>query len=218
MNRLLIKSTVTVIYLAVMACCSMLAQTPSSSQKGGTKVFGLPVSKPDNSKDAPAPKGETAAAVGSRSDATAVKSTPAADARSQLGAISRVYLTIEGARQGKFKGTLQRGKDGGFECLRYVLQPSGSQPATGRGKPSIIITKESDAASAQLLQALETGEPLKTVTLEFVEGEGSLGGKVVSRAEVTGATIVAIEQHFDAKTRGVFEDVTLNFSKIEFGH
>jgi hypothetical protein len=218
MNRLLIKSTVAAMYLAVTTCCSLVAQTPSPSQKGSTKVFGLPVSKSDSSKDAPAPKGETATSVESRSEASAAKSTSAADARSQLGAISRVYLTIEGARQGKFKGTLQRGKEGGFECLRYVLQPSGSQPATGPRKPSITITKESDAASAQLLQALETGEPLKTVTLEFVEGEGIAGGKVVSRAEVTGASIVSIEQHFDAKTRGVFEDVTLNFSKIEFGH
>jgi type VI protein secretion system component Hcp len=213
MNRT--KSAAAVIYLAAVACGSLLAQTSNPPPKGSTKVFGLPVSKSDNGKDAPAAKGETAASVESRSEASGSKSTPAADTRSQLGAISRVYLTIEGARQGKFKGTLQRGKDGGIECLRYVLQPAGNQPATGRSKPSMTITKESDA-SGQLQQALETGEPLKTVTLEFVEGEGSAGGKVVSRAELTGASIVSIEQHFDAKTRGAFEDVILNFSKIEF--
>lgn len=205
MNRLLTKSVATAILFVLAAWGLLLAQTPNPQQKN--KVFGLPVAQPDNSgKAATVPKNGTAAPAESRSTASTSK-TSEADLRTNWGAVAKIFVAIEGTRQGKFKGPQQRAAGPGFECLTYMLQPQSA----GGQKPSIVISKILDGANSQFLQALQTGEPLKTVTLEFVEGE-----KVVSRAEVTGASIVSIEQHFDAKTRGVFEDVTLNFSKIEF--
>jgi hypothetical protein len=207
MNRLLTNSVATAILIALAACGSLLAQTPNPQQK--SKVFGLPVAQPDNSgKAATVPKSGTAAPVENRST-TSTSKTSEAD-RTNWKEVAKIFVAIEGTRQGKFKGAVERGRDPGFECLTYVLQ---QQPGAGH-KPEIVITKGSDAATSQLLQALETGEPLKTVTLEFV-GEG-LPGKGVSKATLTGASIVAIQQHFDAKTRGVFEDITLNFTKIEY--
>jgi hypothetical protein len=208
MNRLLTKSVATAILIVLAAWGPLLAQTPNPQQK--SKVFGLPVAQPDNSgKAATVPKSGTASPVENRSTASTSK-TSEADLRMNWSAVAKIFVAIEGTRQGKFRGTQQRGAGPGFECLTYMLQ---QQPGAGH-KPEIVITKGSDAATSQLLQALETGEPLKTVTLEFV-GEG-LPGKGVSKATLTGASIVAIQQHFDAKTRGVFEDITLNFTKIEY--
>jgi hypothetical protein len=208
MNRLLTKSVATAILIALAAWGSLLAQTPNPQQK--SKVFGLPVAQPDNSgKAATIPKSGTASPVESRSTASTSK-TSEADLRMNWGAVAKIFVAIEGTRQGKFRGTQQRAAGPGFECLTYMLQPQSA----GGQKPSIVISKILDGASSQFLQALQTGEPLKTVTLEFV-GEG-LAGKGVSKATLTGASIVAIQQHFDAKTRGVFEDITLNFTKIEY--
>jgi hypothetical protein len=208
MNQLLTKSVATAILIALAAWGSLLAQTPNPQQK--SKVFGLPVAQPDNSgKAATVPKSGTAASVESRSTASTSK-TSEADLRTNWGAVAKIFVAIEGTRQGKFNGPQQRAAGPGFECLTYMLQPQSA----GGQKPSIVISKILDGASSQFLQALQTGEPLKTVTLEFV-GEG-LPGKGVPKATLTGASIVAIQQHFDAKTRGVFEDITLNFTKIEY--
>lgn len=207
MRQALTKAAIAVIYIASATGSSLLAQTSNPQQKGSTKVFGLPVAKTDST----APAGSTAAAVENRSNtANAANATKTSEAKfpTNWGAVAKIYVAIEGTKQGKFKGTAQRGVNPGFECLTYLLQ---QQPGAGH-KPEIVITKGSDAATNQLLQALETGEPLRAVVFEFV-GEG---GKGVSKATLTGASIVAIQQHFDAKTRGVFEDITLNFTKIDY--
>lgn len=208
MNQLCVRSLA--ICLVLTGCGSILAQNSNPTQKGSTK-FGLPVAKSDNT----APVGSTAAAVENRSNtlnaasASATK-TSEVDAKTNWGAVAKIFVGIEGSRQGKFKGTARRGPEPQFECLSYVLQPQSG----GGQKPSIVISKVLDGATSQFLQALQTGEPLKTVVLEFVlEG---VPGKPVSKVTLTGASIVAIQQHFDARTRGVFEDITLNFTKIDY--
>jgi type VI secretion system secreted protein Hcp len=89
------------------------------------------------------------------------------------------YVTITGARQGRFKGeTTDERHQGKLVGLAYeqasaVAGAPSSRPAgkAAVGKVThqpVRFTKQWGAASPQLLEALVTGEVLKTVVFEFI--------------------------------------------------
>jgi len=92
------------------------------------------------------------------------------------------YVTIQGAKQGQFKGNgggvrkaREGAKGGKIAGVRFLLEATSPRDlATGHAsgkrqyKP-IQITKEWDASSPQLFQALIQNEVLKSVLFELVE-------------------------------------------------
>ena len=83
---------------------------------------------------------------------------------------SKFYMTIEGTKQGKFKGgSTQKGKGAlsysdGMECHGFSYQvvapidPATGQPVGRRRHNPIKITKDTDSASPLLLQTLAMNE------------------------------------------------------------
>jgi type VI secretion system secreted protein Hcp len=139
------------------------------------------------------------------------------------------YVTIQGNKQGTFKGEgMMQGRQGQIECVgfSYGTQTpldAGSGMATGKRQHSpVVIVKRLDAATPQLLQAAYNNETLKTVTIEFVRaGEG----KPFQTVKLTNATVVKINQYGGTASpekllpnNSVLEEISLVFQKIELSN
>jgi type VI secretion system secreted protein Hcp len=97
------------------------------------------------------------------------------------------YLKLTGAKQGEIKGSTPKGKGKGSDGIEIsefsfgVEAPRDSQSGlpTGQRKHNpIVITREVDAASPLLFQALCTNEVFKTALIEF--DKVGTGGKASS--------------------------------------
>ena len=75
------------------------------------------------------------------------------------------YFKVEGSKQGLVKGEEIKGR--GSEWLRVSSFNMGSG-ADRKHKP-IVLTREVDAASPKLWQALSTNEVLKSVVIQLVK-------------------------------------------------
>jgi len=143
------------------------------------------------------------------------------------------FVTIEGTKQGKFKGETN-GLDGGkatsgkIAGVRFFAETvSPRDVATGQAsgrrqhKP-IMITKQWDAASPQLFKALVDNEVLKSVLFEFVKTNAQGQEFVYHTIKLTNATVSDIKAYLDlTDTTGdpydahELEDVSFTFQKIE---
>jgi type VI secretion system Hcp family effector len=128
---------------------------------------------------------------------------------------SSVFVTIEGEKQGKFKGSTPiRGREDAIQIHDYkmsITAPKDKQSgqATGaRQHQGISFTKAIDDASPQFMQALTTNEALKSVTFAFVKPGPD--GKEVQYQTVTleGAQLASWTQEDDS------EAVTLVYQKV----
>jgi type VI secretion system secreted protein Hcp len=145
------------------------------------------------------------------------------------------YVTIQGTKQGKFKGAVAgvpkaRGSAGSGKIagVRFLFQTTSPHDvATGQAsgkrqyKP-IQITKEWDASSPQLFQALVNNEVLKSVLFEFVKTDASGKEFVYHTIKLTNATVSELKAYLDlTDTTGdpydahELEDVSFAFQKIE---
>ena len=150
------------------------------------------------------------------------------------------YISIEGQKQGKFKGESGRGapKGEGTDTAaasagtrsRHQFRLRDSSPrdaATGQAsgkrmhKP-ILVTKEWGAASPQLFQALVTNENLKSVLFEFVKTNAQGEEEIYHTIKLTNAAVSNIKAYLDlTDTTGdpydahELEDVSFVFQKIE---
>lgn len=131
------------------------------------------------------------------------------------------YVTIEGTKQGKFKGDSKRRahKDQivglAFDYEVGSLRDAASGQATGkRQHKPVTITKRWGAATPQLYQALITNEILKSVLIEFMKTSPNGEEYVYHKIKLTNAAITLIHQYANADTREV-EDVSFVFQKIE---
>lgn len=91
-------------------------------------------------------------------------------------------MTIEGEKQGKFKGeTKKKGSEIGVVSLVHEAAPVGKHQNKREHSP-VIVTKEIDASSPQLQKAFETGETLKQVVFLNIgsQGGGAGAGKVTA--------------------------------------
>jgi type VI secretion system secreted protein Hcp len=143
------------------------------------------------------------------------------------------YVTIEGTKQGKFKsaggdGESRRGTQSKIPCIRFCSETTSPRDAaTGQasGKRQhhpITITKEWDASSPQIFQALVTNEILKGVLFEFMKTDASGQEYVYHTIKLTNATVSQIKSYLDlTDTSGdpydahELEDVSFTFQKVE---
>jgi type VI secretion system secreted protein Hcp len=79
-----------------------------------------------------------------------------------------IHLSVEGTKQGKFKGT---GKNNIIECTYYsyaLVSPRDVATGMASGKRQhypVMIYKEIDASSPQFAEALVTNESIKNQVL-----------------------------------------------------
>lgn len=167
-------------------------------------------------------------AIGNRASASllreaATSSSPSASIRRGN---KRAYVTIEGTKQGKFKGSaLIKGREEAIEISKYRLGAQQTREvvsgkATGKRQYQAISFKKAvDAASPQLMQALATNETLKTVRFQFY-GPSIDGGqdRVYQTVTLTNASVHSWVQDFEGDSAGgddgetvelVFEDIKL---------
>jgi type VI secretion system secreted protein Hcp len=135
------------------------------------------------------------------------------------------YVTIEGSRQGRFKGesalASAKGKIEGLTFSSEVASPRDAATGQASGKrihSPITFTKQWGAASPQLFQAAVTNEVLKAVLFEFV-GTDKAGKEVVfETVKLTNATIAdlrrTLDEHTPEGSRGI-DQVSIVFQKIE---
>src|SRR5262245_3728475 len=117
------------------------------------------------------------------------------------------YMTIEGAKQGKFKGEAGRGgskpRSGTIPGIRFVLDATSprdsasGQASCKRTYKPILITKEWGASSPQLFQALVSNEQIKTAVFEFVKTNPNGEEYVYHRVKLTNASIASIKAYLD---------------------
>ncbi len=138
------------------------------------------------------------------------------------------YVSIEGSKQGKFKGESKRKahKDKivglQFDYSVDVPHEAGSGMATGKRKHSPVkLVKRWDAATIQIFQACVTGETLKSVLFEFVRAGPKGTESLFYTVKLTNARIVSIRQMAGIPREGVdsdsheLEEVSFTFQKIE---
>lgn len=142
------------------------------------------------------------------------------------------YVSIEGTKQGKFKGESIRenhkdkiaGIGFTYECLSPRDANTGQASGKRQHKP-VSFLKEWGAASPQIFQALCTNEVLKKVLFEFVHTTPEGEEEVYHTVTLTNATVSSLHQFVnnqaeDGRGKVVFdtremEQVALTFQKIE---
>ncbi|MBD1842626.1 type VI secretion system tube protein Hcp [Cyanobacteria bacterium FACHB-63] len=141
------------------------------------------------------------------------------------------YVSIEGTKQGKFKGEsfkeAHKEKIRGLGFSYEVKSPHDTATGQPRGKRQhtpITITKPWGAATPQIFQALVTNEVLKRVVIEFVHTTPEGAEEIYHRITLSEAAIVQLKQYTQSATtleQGVLdekselEDVSFSFKRIE---
>lgn len=134
-------------------------------------------------------------------------------------------VTIEGTKQGRFKGesARERLKDK-LEGLTFsfeVASPRDAATGQAAGKRvhfPVTFTKQWGAASPQLVQAAVTNEVLKSVLFEFVRSDADGEEQVFETVMLTNATISDLKRTLDEHTpegAGGIDQVALVYQKIE---
>lgn len=131
------------------------------------------------------------------------------------------YVTVEGTKQGRFKGESPREQfKEKIPGVRYSYEVRSPRDA-GSGMPSgkrqhspVYVTKNWGAASPQFFQALVTNEVLKTVTIEFLRTQADGTEAVNYVVRLYNATVMSVKPFVDQS--GVqLEDVGFTFQRIE---
>lgn len=135
------------------------------------------------------------------------------------------YVTIQGSKQGQFKGESVRatakGKIEGLAFSSELASPRDAATGQATGKrvhSPITFTKHWGAASPQLFQAAATNEVLKSVLFEFVRADKSGKEQVFQTVKLTNATISDLRRSLDEHTPDAalgIDQVALVFQKIE---
>lgn len=139
------------------------------------------------------------------------------------------YITIQGTKQGQFKGsTTLKGRQGQIECLGFTYainsphDASSGQVSGKRQQSPFVIVKHFDGASPELLQAAYTNEVLKTVTIEFTHGAGNGKNDVYQSIRLTNVTISKVSQYGGTTSpdklipnNNPYEEISFVFQKIE---
>jgi type VI secretion system secreted protein Hcp len=149
-----------------------------------------------------------------------------------------IYVTVDGSKQGRFKGeAVRQGFQDKFKAQRVNYELKGlrdsaaGQPLGKRQHEALTIVKDWGSASPQLFSAMATNEVLKTVVIDFFQITG--GQEVLHHSiALADATIVDIKEvtrsadavdagmpkHPEAAMGGLrhMEDITFTFRQITF--
>ena len=134
--------------------------------------------------------------------------------------VSAIFVRIEGASQGAFKGEARHphaeelaAMDFEYE-VRRPIDPLSLQATGTVDQAPIVMTKEWGPATPQLFQACVTNEVLKSVLIHCYGTDGKQQNVLVHTVELAGATVVKVHHYADAR-RGLIEQVSIAFQKIE---
>ena len=118
------------------------------------------------------------------------------------------YVSIEGEKQGKFKGEAaleaRSGQDHRRPFVMETISPRDLATGQASGKRQhkpIRFTKEWGAASPQLQQALFTNETLKSVLFEFVRTDAKGAEEVHYTIKLTNASVSRIASVLDLTSK-----------------
>ncbi|MEJ7830486.1 MAG: type VI secretion system tube protein TssD [Segetibacter sp.] len=137
------------------------------------------------------------------------------------------YVSIEGTKQGKFKGESAReawkGKIPALGFHYEVKSPRDTASGLATGKRQhqpVTIIKRWDGSSPQLFQALVTNELLKTVFFEFIRTNNNGEEQVYYTIKLTNASVISYEPSINqqnALSPEVYEteEVSFTFQRIE---
>ncbi len=143
------------------------------------------------------------------------------------------YVTIEGTKQGTFKGDSPKvGTPGGPSSARITVRAfnyglaiphdAATGQASGKRQHSpVSFVKAWSAASPQLYAALCTNEVLKSVLFEFVEADAHGIQQVAHSIKLTNATVSSMR--FDIQspapieggTPHDLEEISMVFQKVD---
>ncbi|HUZ02118.1 MAG TPA: type VI secretion system tube protein TssD [Thermomicrobiaceae bacterium] len=131
-------------------------------------------------------------------------------------------FTIHGATQGQFPG--DPGQTGNA-MLGYAFQedtgapidPISGLPTGRRQHKPIVITKEWDASSPKIFQALNTNEVLE-VTILFGQAQTNIKGipGVEFKMQLSNAQVIDQKLYINAGDTDRLEDVSLTYQKLVF--
>ena len=136
-----------------------------------------------------------------------------------LSANAAIFVHIEG-----LKGEATAiGHAGAIPALRFNLELSapaelGSGGGGGTGKvlyKPLVITKDIDATTPQLLHALTTHEFFKSVTLELAKANSQGQEFVYYTLKLHNVVISDIHQYTDETTKANLEDISISYSALE---
>lgn len=138
------------------------------------------------------------------------------------------YVSIEGTKQGKFKGESIRDahadKIPGLALDWEIKSPRDVSSGLASGKRQhgpITFTKEWGPASPQIFQALCTNEVLKSVLFEFIRTTKEGTEEVHYTIKLVDATVASLKPHVGmAKHEGrtdvhELEDVAVTYRRVE---
>jgi type VI secretion system secreted protein Hcp len=138
------------------------------------------------------------------------------------------YMTVKGQSQGDIKGEVsQKGREGTIRVLAFsheVISPRDAASGLPTGKrqhKALIITKEIDKSTPQLMQALVNNENLPTLTLKFYRPSSTGMEDQYYTIKLTNAAISGIKQYM-AYSEGTgltgkhLEEVSFTYQKIEW--
>jgi len=154
--------------------------------------------------------------------------SPAAAQGGKSPAGTRIFLTIEGTKQGKIKGEPGLGERIPVLRVSYeVTSPRDIATGQASGKRqhgAVLVVKDLGAASPQLLQALAQNEILKSVLIEFFRTGQSGQEEVTEVVRLTDATVSKMRMTVSDGTSGdgpagrLLDEVSFTFRKIEITH
>jgi type VI secretion system secreted protein Hcp len=138
------------------------------------------------------------------------------------------YVTIEGAKQGKFKGEIAgslrtnacKGLAFHYE-LKSPTDLASGQLSGKRQHSPITFVKEWGASTPQIFQAATTNELLKTVLFEFTQTTASGEEQTSYTIKLTNASVASVSHDLQGPPPGGtadthdLEEVSLVFQKIE---
>jgi type VI secretion system Hcp family effector len=124
------------------------------------------------------------------------------------------YVSFKGTKQGLLKGAQSgkgREKDGWFEIQGFELgtevpvDAKSSAPKGARQHNPVVITKEEDSSSPQLLNAHASNEVFETIIIQTFDDQN----KVTKTTTLKNALIS------DIKKNGHLESITFTYDQIE---
>ena len=154
--------------------------------------------------------------------------SPAAAQGGKSPAGTRIFMTIEGVKQGKIKG--EPGLADRIPVLRVNYEVSAPRDiATGqasgkRAQGQVQVIKDWGASSPQLLQALAQNEILKSVLIEFFRTGPGGQEEPIEIMRLSDATISKVRMSVSDSTSAdgpagrLIDEVSFTFRKIEITH
>jgi len=154
--------------------------------------------------------------------------SPAAAQGGKSPAGTRIFLTIEGTKQGKLKGEPGLGERIPVLRVSYeVAAPKDMATGQASGKRQhgeVLVVKDWGAASPQLLQALTQNELFKSVLIEFFRTGAGGQEEATEIMRLSDATISKMKMTVSDASSGdgpagrLIDEVRFTFRKIEITH